>query len=128
MSSLEALEERLQSAISAAWGDFLNRTQELGGSVTLSSARFTCDAHTNHRASAPFARADAAAAITAIFNGRLEELLQRPSGQPFSLLPVETITEILGWLPVKDRVAASSTCKDWHTAAFSAPEIWAEIT
>jgi len=80
------------------------------------------------RASAPFARADAATAITAIFNGKLEELLQRPSGQPFSLLPVETITEILGWLPVKDRVTASSTCKDWHTAAFSAPAIWTEVT
>ena len=80
------------------------------------------------RASAPFARVDAAVAITAIVNSKLEELLQRPSGQPFSLLPVEKITEILGWLPVQDRVTASSTCKDWHTAAFSAPEIWTEIT
>jgi len=61
-------------------------------------------------------------------NEKIQVLLHEPSGQPFSMLAIETISEILGWLPVKDRVVASSTCKIWHSAAFSAHHIWNEIT
>jgi len=78
--------------------------------------------------SLPFAEADTATTITELVGGILLKLLRKPSGQPFSLLAVEIIAEIIGWLPVQDRVIASCICKDWHAAAYSTPYIWTEIT